>query len=143
MTVEVGTVDHLSQVISHVVAPSFLLGAVAAFISVLFTRMTHILDRVRNLNAIPDEGHERSNLKADIPRLKRRAELVNRSILLSICSGIVAAILIIVAFASVYLGLQHVWGAAVLFMVALGLLAASLAVFAIEVRISLSEYDHQ
>ena len=142
MAVEVGSVDHLSQVISHAVAPSFLLAAVAGFVTVLFTRMTNILDRVRNLHVIPDEGHDRSFLKADIPRLKRRAKLVNNAILLSICSGIVAAILIIFAFASVYLGLEHVWGAAVLFMVALGLLASSLVVFAIEVSISLTNYDH-
>jgi hypothetical protein len=142
MAIEVGSVDHLSQVISHVVAPSFLLAAVAGFVTVLFTRMTNILDRARNLNAIPDEGHDRSNLKADIPRLKRRARLVNRAILLCVCSGIVAAILIIVAFASVYLGLQHVWGTAMLFIVALALLAASLVVFAIEVGISLTDHDH-
>ena len=142
MAVEVGSVDHLSQVISHAVAPSFLLAAVAGFVTVLFTRMTNILDRVRNLHVIPDEGHDRSFLKADIPRLQRRAKLVNNAILLSICSGIVAAILIIFAFASAYLGFEHVWGAAVLFMVALGLLASSLVVFAIEVRISLTNYDH-
>jgi hypothetical protein len=58
MTYELGTVEHLSQVISHVVAPAFLLGAVASFISLLFTRMTNILDRVRSLNAVAYLGFE-------------------------------------------------------------------------------------
>jgi uncharacterized membrane protein (DUF485 family) len=142
MTYELGSPEHLSQVMSHVIAPSFLLGAVASFISLLFARMVNVLDRIRSLNAIPDDGHKLSNLKHDLPRLKRRAELVNRAIFLSVCSGVVAAILIILAFASAYLGAEHIWGAALLFMFSLGLLCAALVLFAIEVRIALTEYDH-
>jgi hypothetical protein len=142
MAAEVGTVDHLAEVLAHVLAPSFLLGAVAGFISLLFTRMTNILDRLRSLNAIPAEGHVSSHLKADIPRLERRARLVNRAIFLAVCSGIAATILIVLAFASAYVGLQHVWGAAILFMVSLTLLGAALVVFASEVRIALTDYDH-
>ena len=111
---EPGSSEHLSQVISHVIAPSFLLGAVASFISLLFTRLTTILDRLRALNALPDDGHPLSKIKADLPRLKRRANLVNTAIYLSVLSAIVAALLIIVAFASAYLGYEHIWGAAAL-----------------------------
>ncbi|WP_162918649.1 DUF2721 domain-containing protein [Taklimakanibacter deserti] len=142
MPVEPTTADHLALVLSHVIAPSFLLGAVAGFVSILFTRMTHILDRLRSLNAVPDEGHARSPLKADIPRLARRARLMNRAMFLSVCSGIVATILIVLAFASAYLGIQHIWGAAILFMLSLLLLGAALVVFAAEIRIALTDYDH-
>jgi len=142
MAYEPGSTAHLEQVISHVIAPSFLLGAVASFISLRFTRLTSILDRLRSLNAAPDEGHPLSSVKIDLPRLKRRARLVNRAIFLSVCSGVAAALLIIVAFASAYLGYEHIWGAAILFIVALGFLCAALVVLASEVRISLTEYDH-
>jgi hypothetical protein len=142
MAYEPGSTAHLEQVISHVIAPSFLLGAVASFISLLFTRLTNILDRLRSLNAAPDEGHPLSSIKVDLPRLQRRARLVNRAIYLSVCSGVAAALLIIVAFASAYLGYQHIWGAALLFIVSLGFLCAALVVLASEVRISLTEYDH-
>ena len=140
--VEPTTADHLALVLSHVIAPSFLLGAVAGFVSILFTRMTHILDRLRSLNAIPDEGHARSPLKADIPRLARRARLMNAAMFLAVCSGIVATLLIVLAFASAYLGIEHIWGAAILFMVSLLLLGAALVVFAAEIRIALTDYDH-
>lgn len=140
--VEPTTADHLALVLSHVIAPSFLLGAVAGFVSILFTRMTHILDRLRSLNAIPDEGHARSPLKADIPRLARRARLMNGAMFLAVCSGIVATLLIVLAFASAYLGIEHIWGAAILFMVSLLLLGAALVVFAAEIRIALTDYDH-
>jgi hypothetical protein len=81
------------------------------------------------------------SLGAEIPRLKRRAKLMNSAIFLSVCSGIVAALLMILAFASAYVGLQHVWAAAVLFIVSLALLSVALVVFAIEVLFALNESD--
>jgi hypothetical protein len=104
--------------------------------------MTNVLDRLRSLNAIPDDGHPHSHLKSDIPRLQRRARLMNRAIFLAVCSGIATAVLIVLAFATAYLGFQHIWGAATLFMISLALLGAALVVFAIEVRIALTDYDH-
>src|SRR5262249_52548828 len=111
-------------------------------ISILVARMNGILDRIRSLNELPGEGHAKSALKADIPRLKQRAALLHRAIILAIGSGVVAAFLIIVAFASVLLGFTHVYGAAILFMASLGLLCASLVVFGMEAWIGLNEYDH-
>ena len=42
-------------------APSFLLGAVAAFISVLIARMNRIIDRSQALNAISDDDVSRAS----------------------------------------------------------------------------------
>ena len=44
MSIDPGSVEHLSEVISHVVAPAFLLGAVASFASILMTRMNSVLE---------------------------------------------------------------------------------------------------
>ena len=49
------SVTQISQVITQVTAPSFLLGAVAAFTSVLISRMNRIIDRSQALNAISDD----------------------------------------------------------------------------------------
>ena len=142
MAIEPGSIDHLSQIISQVVAPSFLLGSVAGFISALSTRLTAVFDRLRNLNAVPGEGHVHTWLNTDIPRLRRRAELLNRAIFLAIGSAVAATILIIVAFALALAAISHVWIAAVLFMISLALLCAALVVFGTEVKIGLSDYDH-
>jgi len=142
MTIEPGSIDHLSQVISQVVAPSFLLGAVASFISILFTRMTAVIDRIRSLNSVPERGHDRTRLRADLPRLRRRAKLLNRAILVTIASGAATTILIIFAFASALAGFQHVWLAAILFIISLSLLCVSLALFAADVVIALNDFDH-
>jgi Protein of unknown function (DUF2721) len=45
----VPTADQLSQIMSHAIAPAFLLGAVAAYISILLSRMTTVVDRIRSL----------------------------------------------------------------------------------------------
>jgi Protein of unknown function (DUF2721) len=77
------SVTQLSQVIGQVTAPAFLLGAVAAFTSVLISRMNRIIDRSQALNAIGDDDASKAHLKSDIPRLKRRAALLNSAILFS------------------------------------------------------------
>ena len=120
MALDTPSVTQLSQVIAQVTAPSFLLGAVAAFISVLIARINRIIDRSQGLNAISDDDVSRASLEADIPRLKRRAMILNRAILYATVSGIVTSLLVIVAFVCAFFNLQHEYGVAVLFVVALG-----------------------
>jgi ABC-type spermidine/putrescine transport system permease subunit I len=136
------TATQLSQVISQVTAPAFLLGAVAAFVSVLISRMNRIIDRSQALNAIADDDKLKASLKSDIPRLKARAALLNKAIFLSTISAIVTSLLVIVAFVSAYFNIAHEYGVAVLFVVALCFFTASLVNLARETRIALHEYDH-
>ena len=139
---ETPSTAQLTQVISQVTAPAFLLGAVASFISVLLSRMNRIIDRSQSLNAIADDDKRKSPLKTDLPRLKARAALLNRAIYYSTISAIVTAILVIVAFVSAYLAIPHEYGVGLLFILALALFIASLINLARETRIALHEYDH-
>jgi hypothetical protein len=63
--------DQFSDVISHVMAPVFLMGAVAGLVAVLMGRMNGIIDRIRMVNGIAADDEARAHLKADLPRLKR------------------------------------------------------------------------
>jgi len=136
------SVSHLAQVISQAAAPAFLLGALAAFIAVLISRLNRIIDRTMVLNAISDDDTKRCRLKADLPRLMRRAVMLNRAILWAVIGSIAVTLLVIIAFASALLQVRHELGVAILFMIALGAFAISLVDFAREVRIALSEFDH-
>jgi hypothetical protein len=138
---ETPSVSQLSQVISQAVAPAFILGALAAFISVLSLRMNRVVDRSQALNAIGDDP-ARAHLKADLPRLKQRAVLLNNAILLASLSAIVATLLVVVAFVIAFFGIEHERGIAVLFILTLGLFAASLVNFVRETRIALHEFDY-
>jgi len=142
MITETPSVNQLSQVISQAAAPAFLLGALAAFISVLISRLNRIIDRTIVLNGIPAEDTVRSRLKADLPRMMWRATLVNRAILWAVVGSIAVSVLVIVAFASAFFEIQHERGVAVLFMISLGAFTVSLIDFAREVRIAVSELDH-
>ena len=110
MPLDTPTSTQLSQVIAQVTAPAFLLGAVAAFISVLISRMNRIIDRSQALNAIGDDNPSKAQLKSDIPRLKRRAGLLNKSILFATISAIITSILVIVAFVTASLNVPHEYG---------------------------------
>jgi hypothetical protein len=132
----------LSQVMAQSTAPAFILGAVAGFTSILLSRMTNVLDRIRSLNDIADGDTSRAHLKADIPRLRQRAKLLNSATYLALTSGICTALLLVVGFVSAYLGIRHEYGAGMLFAVAISLLGIALFRFGQEVRLGLSEADH-
>jgi hypothetical protein len=135
-------VDQLAQIMSHATAPAFILGAVAGFISILIARMEIIVGRIRSLNEIADDDAARAQLKSDIPRLKRRAKLLNNAIRLVLGSGICTSLLLVVAFVSAFFRLRHEYGVGLLFVIAVVLLGASLFRFTQELRIGLSEADH-
>ena len=109
------TVDQLSLVISQAAAPAFLLGAVASFLSVLVMHMSRILDRSRAINDISGDDPKTRELKIQLPELRLRAVLVIRAIYWAVGSGITTCLLMIVAFASAYIGARHEPAAAVLF----------------------------
>ena len=136
------SVSQLSHVITQATAPAFILAAVAAFTSLLIARQNRIVDRTIVLNAISDDDSAKARLKADLPRLMRRAAMMNRAILWSVISSIAITVLVIVAFASALLNIQHELGVAVLFIVALLAFTVSLIEFARELRIALNEMDH-
>lgn len=136
------SVTQLANVISQAAAPAFLLGALAAFIAVLISRLNRIIDRTIVLNAIGDNDPAKSRLKADIPRLLRRAAMINRAIFWGVISSITITLMVIVAFVSAFFGIQHERGVALLFVISLTAFTISLIDFAREVRIALSEFDH-
>ena len=142
MISETPSVSQLSQVISQAIAPAFLLGALAAFISVLILRMNRVVDRSQALNAIGGNDPARVHLKTDLPRLKQRSVLLNKAILYASISAIFATLLVMVAFVSAFFGIQHERGIAVLFVVTLGFFAAALVNLARETRIALHEFDY-
>jgi hypothetical protein len=139
---ETPSVTQLSQVITQAIAPAFLLGALAAFISVLTLRMNRVVDRSQVLNAIDDTDTGRVRLKGDIPRMRQRAILLNNATFFATLSAISATLLVMIAFVSAFFDIQHERGIAVLFVITLGFFAAALVNFARETRIALQEFDY-
>lgn len=135
------SIDQLGRIIGNVAAPAFLLGAVAAFISVVMSRINRIIDRSQFLHGIADGDSSRADLKMDLPRLRRRAALLNRALFCAVISAILTALIIVVAFVSAMLSVAHEYGIAILFTGALLTFCASLIDLARETRISLHDND--
>jgi hypothetical protein len=135
-------VDQLSRVISEATAPAFVLTAVAGFVSVLRTQLISVVERIRSLNEVSDSDDSRAHLKSDLPRLRKRAALLTSATRLALASGICTSLLLIVGFGCAFLRLQHLYGAAGLFILAIALLGAALFRFGQEAAISLGEADH-
>jgi hypothetical protein len=140
--VEPTDIERLEKVIAHTLAPAFMFGGIAGFIALMIARLNSIIERSRSLNAIAEQDAGRGHLRSDIPRLVRRAQLVNRAIYLAIGSALALALLILLSFASAFLRLHHAPLAALLFVLAVALLGAALLYFGREVRIALNQLDH-
>lgn len=131
----------LQGMFAQAAAPAFLLGGIAAFVSIVMSRTTVLMAQIRGLNEIPDNDAARARLKGETPHLKRRAFLLHRAAYLALLAGISTAILLVVMALFTFLGLQHMYGAGLLFGISIALFIASLFSFAMEVRIALRELD--
>ena len=131
----VGDIDHLSAAISHATAPAFMLGAVAAFLSILVARMERIVDRNRSLRSGDLASLEPSVRTMIADSFARRIELLSRAIHFAVLSAMVTAALLIGAFLAALAGIAHGGVVAFMFVVALALLMASLIDLAREIRL--------
>lgn len=134
------TIEQLSTVIAQVTGPAFLLAAEAQLLAVLVSRLDRIVDRSRELADLAEED-ARAHRKIELPILRRRAQLVHRSIYWGVASCVVTSLLVIVAFSAAFFRFRHEFGAGILFMVAMALFTAALIAFAREVQLGYSEID--
>jgi hypothetical protein len=137
----VPSAEQLASIFSQAAAPAFLIGGIAAFISVLMGRLNGIVDRLRHLSDIADGDPVHGKYKADIPFLKRRASLLHRAAYLALLAGIATTLLLMLSVLSAFLKLQHLYGGGLLFGIATALLSVALYKFAQEVRLALVELD--
>ncbi|WP_280137619.1 DUF2721 domain-containing protein [Ensifer sp. Root127] len=126
--------------ISHAVAPAFMLNAVAAMVAILANRISGVTERIRTLREL-DESDARAWLKKEMAELRRRERVLNNALHLAVLAGIGVTFLLIFGFVIAFVGYRHEPGAAVLFMAALGFLAASLFRLLQDIRLSQLEHD--
>lgn len=114
----------------------------AGLIAVLVGRLERLLDRARLLHGLSSDEPRNVELKAGIPRLKKRATLINSALFFAAASGLVTTLLIVMSFTYAFLNLEHERGVAVLFILAVGLFASALVQFMREIHLALEEIDY-
>ena len=134
-------IDRLTQIFSNAVAPAFFLGAVAAFVSLMMSRLAAVNERIKATRALPEQDRAAVASSMALGPLTRRARLLSDGIILSLGGGVCATLLLAVLFASQFFGLKHVYGAGVLFFVATLLLGVALFRFAQEAWLARREWE--
>src|ERR1700722_5789763 len=128
-------IDQLSVAISHATAPAFMLGAVAAFLSILIARLERIADKNKALRSSDTDLDPTGAVSASFLRRMGRLALLSRAILLAVLSALLTAALLICAFLAALVGIGHGQIVAMMFTLALLLLMGSLTQLAREIRV--------
>jgi len=133
------SIEQLSNVISQVTGPAFLLAAEAQLLSVLVSRLDRIVDRARTIEEANGDSAAQAAQKAELPILRKRGMLIHFAIYWGVASCIVTSVLVIIGFAAAYLHMRHEYGAGLLFALAMGLFTAALIAFARELQLGYLE----
>ena len=134
-------IERLTQIFSNAVAPSFFLGAIAGFVSLMMSRLTAVNERIMATRALSNQDRNAVGNSKALASFKRRARLLSDGIILSLSGGVCATLLLAALFASQFFGLHHVYGAGVLFFIATLLLGFALFRFAQEAWLARCEWE--
>src|SRR3984885_2347224 len=126
-------IDQLSVAIGHATAPAFMLGAVAAFLSILIARLERVADKNRALRSPDAAAIDPSGAIA--ASFSRRMVLLSRAIYFAVLSALTTAALLMSAFVAALSGVGHARFIALAFAVSLALLMASLIELTREIRV--------
>ena len=133
-------VSAVTHAIQLSIAPVFLLSSVAAFMSVLSTRLGRIVDRARvlidRLEASPPERH--AAIREELLLLVRRRRLVNFAITCGVSAALFVCLLIAIAFVGSMVATDVTRGVAALFVLAMIAFVGSLLLFLREVLLAVA-----
>jgi hypothetical protein len=123
--------SRLAHVFAQAASPAFFLGAVTGLVSILTSRLGAVMGDLK------EEKADRIAHAA----LRRRARYLHSAINLALASGLATALLLALSFIGAFFQFEHIYGAALLFLLATGLVGAALVRFYREIRVSLAEVD--
>ncbi|MES2754162.1 MAG: DUF2721 domain-containing protein [Pseudomonadota bacterium] len=133
-------VDTIAQAIQLSLSPVFMLAGIGALLNVLAGRLSRVVDRGRALEALHPRttGPEHDRHVGELRVLDRRITIINRALVLAVSSAVMTCLVVATLFVAELADLKLGSVLAVAFILAMGLLIASLIAFLIEVRLSLA-----
>ena len=137
--VEPSSIEHFAVVIQQATAPAFVLTAVASLIAVLNGKYNRIIDRIRDLDSRAEEEEAKQYHRAEIANLRSRATMLHNAVRFALASAACTSVIVIIAFLAAFFGWRHEYGVAILFCIALILLAIAVIQMFWEVAAS----DHE
>ena len=132
------SVNTVAEIVRLALAPVFLLSGIGAFLNVLASRLSRIVDRSRDIEPrlLASRGSEHDRWIGDLKVLDRRMSLISWATGLSVTSAILTCLVVIMLFAAnlvrTRLGTEIAW----LFMASMLAIGGGFAVFLIETTIA-------
>lgn len=129
----------IAQTIQLSLSPVFMLAGIGALLNVLAGRLSRVIDRARTLEAqmprVTDQDHARHRWELGL--LDRRMVIINRALFLAVSSAVMTCAVVATLFVAVLASLHIGQLVAILFILAMLLLIASLVAFMVEVSRSM------
>ena len=132
------SVNTVAEIVRLALAPVFLLSGIGAFLIVLASRLSRIVDRSRQLEPLllASRGAEHDRWGNDLKVLDRRMSLINWATALTVTSAILTCLVVILLFAAnlirTHLGTEIAW----LFMASMVTIGGAFGVFLIETTVA-------
>ena len=132
------TVNTVAEIVRLALAPVFLLSGIGAFLNVLASRLSRIVDRSRDIEPLllASRGREHDRWINDLKVLDRRMSLISWATALSVTSAILTCLVVVLLFAAnlvrTRLGAEIAW----LFIASMLAIGAGFGVFLLETTIA-------
>jgi hypothetical protein len=132
------SVSTVAEIVRVALAPVFLLSGIGAFLNVLASRLSRIVDRSRQLEPLllASRGAEHDRWMNDLKVLDRRMRLISWATGLSVTSAMLTCLVVILLFAAnlirTHLGTEIAW----LFMASMVTIGGAFGVFLIETTVA-------
>ena len=132
------SVNTVAEIVRLALAPVFLLSGIGAFLNVLASRLSRIVDRTRDVEPqlLASRGREHDRWIAGLKTLDRRMSLINWATGLTVISAVLTCLVVVLLFAA-NLTRTHFGNAiALLFIASMLAIGAGFAVFLLETVIA-------
>ena len=132
------SVSTVAEIVRLALAPVFLLSGIGAFVNVLASRLSRIVDRSRQVEPmlLSSRGAEHDRWINELKILDRRMSLISWATGLSVTSAMLTCLVVVLLFAAnlvrTHLGTEIAW----LFMASMVSIGAAFAVFLIETTVA-------
>lgn len=132
------SVNTVAEIVRLALAPVFLLSGVGAFLNVLASRLSRIVDRSRQVEPLllESRGAEHDRWIGEIRILDRRMSLINWATGLSVTSAVLTCLVVVLLFAAnlvrTHLGTEIAW----LFMASMMTIGGGFSIFLLETMVA-------
>jgi amino acid transporter len=130
----------LLRLIQLAIAPVFLLAGIGSILNVIAGRLNRVVDRSRLVARWhgETEGDEHARHVGELRLIDRRITLASNAIFLCVASAVIVCMLVTLLFVAELLRANLMNAIAVLFVLAMALLACGLILFLIETRVAVA-----